>query len=63
MQDEAFERMRQVVYAIAAACGRIGPDRLDRDHELRALLFAVFTAGTTEGACGTAPCPATPAPP
>ena len=45
MQDESFERMRQAVYAIAAVSGRVGPDALDRDHDLRGPLFAIFAAG------------------
>jgi hypothetical protein len=58
VQDESFEGMRQVVYAVAAVSGRIGPDALDRDHDLRGLLFAVFTAGAARRpAC---PCGANP---
>ncbi|WP_431268778.1 hypothetical protein [Dankookia sp. P2] len=48
MQDESFERMRQLVYALAAVSGRVGPDALDRDHDLRGLLFAVFAAGAAQ---------------
>jgi hypothetical protein len=48
VQNESFERMRQAVYAIAAVSGRIGPDALDRDHELRGLLFAIFAAGAAQ---------------
>ena len=56
MQDKSFERMRQIVYAVAAASGRVGPDVLDRDHDLRGLLFAVFAAGAAGGppGCGGA---------
>ena len=48
MQDESFEWMRQAVYAVAAVSGRVGPDVLDRDHDLRGLLFAVFAAGAAQ---------------
>ena len=55
MQQDEFERMRAAVYAVAAVSGRVGPDVLDRDHGLRALLFAVFAAGAAKAtACGCA---------
>ncbi|MFZ4410924.1 MAG: hypothetical protein ACOYOH_26515 [Paracraurococcus sp.] len=55
VRDESFERMRDAVYAVAAVSGRVGPDTLDRDHDLRGLLFAVFAAGAAKPAecrCG-----------
>ena len=48
VQDDPFEKMRQAVYAVAAVSGRIGPDALDRDHDLRGLLFAIFAAGAAQ---------------
>jgi hypothetical protein len=48
VRDESFERMRQAIHAIAAESGRVGPDVLDRYHDLRGLLFAIFAAGAAQ---------------